>query len=98
MLRDITHELWAAESISPPVAFEATWLPTIEGLVAAGLGVAIVPAPRPNRAEPMAVYIPLSNPLAKRPVGLVWARRRDISPAARRFAAFTKTPIPTATG
>ena len=39
MLRAVTHELSAAEGISPPIAFEATWLPTMEGLVAAGLGV-----------------------------------------------------------
>jgi DNA-binding transcriptional LysR family regulator len=97
MLHTVTHELWAAEGISPPIAFEVAWLPTMEGLVAAGLGVAVVPAPRPDRAEPMVVYIPLSSPLAKRPVGLVWARRRDISPAARRFAAFTKKAMPTAT-
>ncbi|HZC91340.1 MAG TPA: LysR family transcriptional regulator [Mycobacterium sp.] len=92
MLRTVTHELWAAAGINPPIAFEVTWLPTMEGLVAAGLGVAVVPAPRPDRAEPMAVYIPLSNRQAKRPVGLVWALKRDISPAARRFAAFTKRP------
>jgi DNA-binding transcriptional LysR family regulator len=97
MLHTVTHELWAAEGISPPIAFEVAWLPTMEGLVAAGLGVAVVPAPRPDRAEPMVVYIPLSSPLAKRPVGLVWARRRDISPAAQRFAAFTKKAMPTAT-
>jgi DNA-binding transcriptional LysR family regulator len=98
MLHTVTHELWAAEGISPPVAFEVTWLPTMEGLVAAGLGVAIVPEPRPNRAEPMAVYLPLSNQQAKRPVGLAWARRREISPAARRFAAFTRRAMPALTG
>jgi DNA-binding transcriptional LysR family regulator len=94
MLRATTHELWAAEGISPPIAFEATWLPTMEGLVAAGLGVAVVPTPPPNRAEPMASYIPLSNPQAKSRVGLAWARKRDISPAAQRFATFTKKAIP----
>jgi LysR family transcriptional regulator, transcription activator of glutamate synthase operon len=98
MLGAVTHELWAAEHISPPVALEVTSLPTIEGFVAAGLGVAIVPEPRPNHAEPMAVYIPLSNAQAKHPVGLAWARRRDISPAAKRFAAFTKSHTPTAPG
>jgi DNA-binding transcriptional LysR family regulator len=98
MLRAVTYELWAAEGISPPVTFEVTWLPTMEGLVAAGLGVAVVPTPRPDRGEPMVVYIPLSNPQAKHPVGLVWAYKRDISPAAQRFAAFTKTAMPTATG
>jgi DNA-binding transcriptional LysR family regulator len=98
MLRAATYELWAAEGISPPVTFEVTWLPTMEGLVAADLGVAVVPTPRPDRGEPMVVYIPLSNPQAKHPVGLLWVHRRDISPAAQRFAAFSKTATPTATG
>ena len=65
-LRQLTNDLWAAESISPRVVFETMEIPTIEGLVAAGLGVAVVPTPRPGRAEPSAIYIAISNPGAKR--------------------------------
>jgi LysR family transcriptional regulator, transcription activator of glutamate synthase operon len=87
-LRQLTNDLWAAENISPRVVFETVEIATIEGLVAAGLGVAVVPTPRPGRAEPSAVYIPLSNPGAKRSIGLAWPRSRGIPPAAERFAAF----------
>jgi LysR family transcriptional regulator, transcription activator of glutamate synthase operon len=94
LLRSVTEELWAASGISPAVAFEVTWLPTVEGLVSAGLGVAVVPTP--DRAEPMVAYIPLSNPQAKGRVGLAWTHRRAMSPAARRFADFTKKAKPAA--
>jgi LysR family transcriptional activator of glutamate synthase operon len=89
-MRHLTDQLWAAEGISPRVVFEATEIPTMEGLVAAGLGVAVVPMPLPPRGEPMASYIPLSNPHAKRSVGLAWLDGRPLSPAADRFARFLK--------
>ncbi|MGB8405008.1 MAG: LysR family transcriptional regulator [Mycobacterium sp.] len=87
-LRTVTKRMWAAEGINPPVAFEVAWLPTMEGLVAAGLGVAIVPAPQSDRGEPAVVYVPLSDPQARGEVGLARARRRTLSPAAQRFADF----------
>ena len=87
-LRQLTNELWAAEGINPRVVFEAMEIATIEGLVAAGLGIAVVPAPRPSRAEPSAAYISLTSAHAKRAVGLAWIKGRPISPAADRFASF----------
>jgi hypothetical protein len=46
--------LWAAEGISPEVVFEAMEIPTIEGLVAAGLGIAVV-----VRAAQLSVTVPV---------------------------------------
>jgi LysR family transcriptional regulator, transcription activator of glutamate synthase operon len=89
-LRQLTNELWAAEGISPRVVFEAMEIATIEGLAAAGLGIAVVPAPQPNRAESTAAYIPLTSAHAKRAVGLAWIKGRAISPAAERFASFVR--------
>ena len=89
-LRELTNELWAAEGISPHVVFEAMEISTIEGLVAARLGIAVVPAPRQNRAEPAVAYVALANPRAKRPIGLAWIKGRAISPAAERFAGFAR--------
>jgi LysR family transcriptional activator of glutamate synthase operon len=87
-LRQLTNELWSNDGVNPEIIFEATEIPTMEGLVAAGFGVAVVPVPQPDRGEPTAVYIPLSNTEAKREVGLAWARDRSLPPAAERFAAF----------
>ncbi|WP_026256556.1 LysR family transcriptional regulator [Mycobacterium sp. 155] len=87
-LRQLTDELCAEAGIEPQVVFEAMEIPTMEGLVAAGFGVAVVPVPRPERAEPGAVYIPLSQTSAKRHLGLAWSADRPLPPAAERFAQF----------
>ena len=88
-LRQLTDELWAEDGIHPEIVFEATELPTIEGLVAAGFGVAVVPVPR-DGDESRVVHIPLSNLGAKREVGLVWDRSRPLSPPGERFVTFLK--------
>ena len=86
-LRQLTDELCAEEGLEPDIVFEATEIPTVEGLVAAGFGVAVVPVPREG-AESSTVHVPLSNAGAKREVGLAWDENRLTSPPARRFADF----------
>ncbi|TXI58080.1 LysR family transcriptional regulator [Mycolicibacterium mageritense] len=87
-LRQLTDELCAEAGIAPQVVFEAMEIPTMEGLVAAGFGVAVVPVPRPERAEPGAVYVPLAAASAKRQLGLAWSADRQLPPAAQRFSDF----------
>jgi DNA-binding transcriptional LysR family regulator len=87
-LRQLTDELCAEAGIEPQVVFEAMEIPTMEGLVAAGFGVAVVPVPRSERAEPGAVYVPLLQTSAKRQLGLAWPADRPLPPAAERFAEF----------
>jgi LysR family transcriptional activator of glutamate synthase operon len=88
-LRQVTDDLCAQEGLDPDIVFEATEIPTMEGLVAAGFGVAVVPVPREG-AESSAVHVPLSNVGAKREVGLVWDRDHPLSPPADRFAHFLR--------
>lgn len=87
-LRQLTDDLCAAAGIHPQAVFEATEIPTMEGLVAAGFGVAVVPVPRAERTEPMVAYPALSDPGAKRQVGMAVAAGRDLAPAATRFVEF----------
>jgi LysR family transcriptional regulator, transcription activator of glutamate synthase operon len=86
-LRQLTAELWAEDDLDPEIVFEATEIPTMEGLVAAGFGVAVVPV-QSDGGDPKTVHVALSNAGAKREVGLVWDRDRELSPAADRFARF----------
>ena len=89
-LRQLTDELCSAAGIKPEVVFEAAEISAMEGLVAAGFGVAVVPVPRAARGEPMAAYVPLSDAGARRQVGLALASGRGLSPAATRFVEFTE--------
>jgi LysR family transcriptional activator of glutamate synthase operon len=87
-LRRLAEDLWREAGIQPQIAFESTEIPSMEGLVAAGFGVAIVPSPRPNRAEPEVAYVPLRDGAAHRVIGLVWPKAHPLSPVAERFAEF----------
>jgi DNA-binding transcriptional LysR family regulator len=83
-LRTLTDELCASAGFTPRVAFECDELSVARGFVNAGLGVAVIPAAEPgrrtrtSRAEPL---IRLSDPEARREVGLAWSlgRRRLLS-------------------
>ncbi|WNG94427.1 LysR family transcriptional regulator [Mycobacterium sp. ITM-2016-00318] len=86
-LRQLTDQLLAEDNVKPDIVFEATEIPTVEGLVAAGFGVAVIPVPR-DGGKAKTVHVPISNAGAKREVGLAWGTARDLSPPARRFAAF----------
>ncbi len=94
-LRQLTDELLAEDNIKPEIVFEATEIPAVEGLVAAGFGVAVIPVPR-DGGPAKTVHVPLSNEGAKREVGLVWDKSRELSPPAARFAAFLGDNAPRA--
>lgn len=89
-LRKITDALCQAEGFTPELAFEGEEIDTLRGLVAAGLGVAVLPAaeqPTPT------VEVPL-HPPATRQIGLVWAADRPLAPAARAFREFVLAARP----
>jgi LysR family transcriptional regulator, transcription activator of glutamate synthase operon len=86
-LRQLTDQLLAEDGVRPDIVFEATEIPSVEGLVAAGFGVAVVPIPR-DGGKSKTVHVPLSNAGAKREVGLAWDRERSLPPPAERFADF----------
>ncbi|MDH6247345.1 LysR family transcriptional regulator [Mycobacterium sp. OTB74] len=87
-LRQLTDQVWAESGIAPEIAFEAMEIPAMEGLVAAGFGVAVMPLPRPGRGDPSMRYLPLANSKVKREVGMAWVDGRALVPAAERFAQF----------
>lgn len=85
-LRLITDELCRAAGFSPELAFECEEVDTVRGLVAAGLGVAILPVA--EQAAPQGVAeLPLTPP-ASREIVLAWAAGRPLAPAARAFRDF----------
>ncbi len=61
---------------SPNVAQEATGMPTIVSLVAAGLGVSLVPASMERQRTDGVVYIPLQGRGVRIAIALAWRRER----------------------
>jgi LysR family transcriptional regulator, transcription activator of glutamate synthase operon len=87
-LRRLTDELCAAAGFRPEVIFEGDDLSNVRGFVAAGLGVAVVPAPRAGSPEAVAgpvVYRELGDPGAVREIWLTWSAERRLLPAAELF-------------
>jgi DNA-binding transcriptional LysR family regulator len=87
-LRSIVDDLAADAGFTPTLAFEGEEVHTVRGLVAAGLGVAVVP-PTDPRGDDL-VEIPL-RPAAERRIGLVWAEGRPLAPAAAAFLGFVRS-------
>jgi LysR family transcriptional regulator, transcription activator of glutamate synthase operon len=90
-LRKLIDELCSRAGFSPVVIFEGEDLATVRGFVAAGLGVAVVPAPRAGSAEAALSYIPIEDPGAVREISLTWSGERRLLPAAERFRVYVLT-------
>ena len=86
--RALVGELLAADGVVPHVSFESGDLATIEGLVGAGLGVAILPDQFAGISS--TIGIPLAAEGAERVVGLTWRTDRTLAPTAARFLEFLR--------
>lgn len=84
----LVQALLAEAGVSPRISFESADLATIEGLVAAGLGVAIVPEAFAGQSG--SVGLALSSASATRTIGLTWRTDRPLAPPAERFLAFVR--------
>ncbi len=87
-LRQLTDELCAQAGFRPAEVFEGDDLSTIRGFVAAGLGIAILPAPRagtPEAASGPVLYREIDDARATREICLSWAADRRLPPAAELF-------------
>ena len=89
-MRRILDELCAAADFRPRIELESTDLVTVSGLVAAGLGVALLPWEEPavRGPQPGPALVPLSDPGAARAVGLIWSADAVPGDAVRTFRDF----------
>lgn len=87
----VTDRLCQAAGFTPRFAFQATDLATIDSLVGAGLGVAILPAGAVRGNDSGAVSIPLSGVQARREIGMSWRLSTPLTPAAERFRTFVRS-------
>ena len=87
-LRRLTDSLCEQAGFRPDVIFEGDDLSNVRGFVAAGLGVAVVPAPRAGSPEAVpgpVAYAELEDPGAVREILLTWSAERRLLPATDLF-------------
>lgn len=96
-LRSMLADLADDAGFTPTIAFEGDDLHTVRGLVAAGLGVALVPR---DRAGTVAVEVSIAGTAAHRRIGAVWHTTEPTSLGAsmrrllrRRGAALTAAAL-----
>jgi DNA-binding transcriptional LysR family regulator len=87
-LRRIIDELFTRAGCTPRISFEGEEADTLRGMVAAHLGIAVLPEsePLPN---PGTIEIPLRPP-AFREIGLAWPADRPMPPAVRMFRDYAE--------
>jgi len=88
-LRQVFDQLCAQAGFAPKLAFEGEEHATMRGLVAAGLGIAVLP--KAGSGDHAVVDISLRDAGAHRHVGAVWQKGRRLAPAPRRFISFLTT-------
>ena len=87
-LRRLTDDLCERAGFRPAVIFEGDDLSNVRGFVAAGLGVAVVPAPRagsPEAAPGPVAYAGIGDQGAVREIFLTWSAERRPLPATDLF-------------
>ncbi|MCA2329022.1 LysR family transcriptional regulator [Mycobacterium avium] len=85
-MRRLLDELCAAAQFRPRVALQAPNLTTAASLVAAGLGISLVPIDGSSYPSGVSVK-PLADADAYRDVGMIWDSGRPLSRSARDFIA-----------
>jgi DNA-binding transcriptional LysR family regulator len=86
-LRQLDEELCRQAGFAPRITFEGDEVATVHGLVAAGLGVALIPrSPAPREAR--GVWLHVSQPRCERAIGVSWIEDHYLSAVATLFRDF----------
>jgi DNA-binding transcriptional LysR family regulator len=85
-LRRMTEALFASAGLDPEITFESEEVETARGLVAAGLGIALLPARVTGTGEGTAELVLV--PAVDRTIGLVWSASRPLPPSAEAFLTY----------
>lgn len=86
-LGEIVFQLFERAGFIPKVTFEGEELGTVAGLVAANLGIALIPKSKVTENSNITV-VHISEPKCERVIGMAWVENRYLSPAAENFKNF----------
>lgn len=95
-LRTLTDEYCSQAGFAPKIAFEGEEIATLRGLVAVGLGVAIIPAAAAS-VESSPPQLRIAEPACQRSIGLLWVPARYQPELTQQFrhhviSAFARPP------
>lgn len=91
ILRDIVDNACQRSGFMPKVSFEGEDIDAIKGLVAAGLGVTLIPEiTLIDNVPRTTLKVPVSQPSVTRTVGVITPNDRDLLPTEKLFYDFLK--------
>ncbi|MDB5083514.1 MAG: LysR family transcriptional regulator [Bacilli bacterium] len=91
VLHKIVVDACAQMGFKPLVSFEGEDIDAIKGLVAAGLGVTLLPEiTLIDNVPRTTVKIPISEPIVTRTVGIIIPNNRELAPSEKLFYDFLK--------
>ncbi|MFJ8504331.1 LysR substrate-binding domain-containing protein [Streptomyces avermitilis] len=90
-LRGISETLCLEAGFTPLVGFEGEEVETLRGLVAAGLGVSLIPSSPDSTTPPDSPirYLEITDVRGARDIGIAWLSSRALPPITRRFLDHT---------
>jgi DNA-binding transcriptional LysR family regulator len=86
-LRITVEQLFNLAGITPKIIFEGEEADTVAGLVAAGLGISILPNLIGTDQSKIS-QIPIQSLQCQRTIGIAWVEGRYLSPATQKFKQF----------
>ena len=91
-LRELMNGVCATAGVVPRVTVETGQLSVVLGMVAAGIGVSVLPRLAVGEGT---CAVPLSDPCAYRELGVVWRARQPVSPPAAAFLDLLRSSVTT---
>ncbi|SFE64762.1 DNA-binding transcriptional regulator, LysR family [Bacillus sp. OV194] len=86
-LRITVEQLFQEAGLTPKITFEGEEADTVAALVAAGLGISILPNLK-GTDQSQITQIPLQNPGCQRTIGIAWVEGRYVPPSVQKFKQF----------
>lgn len=92
--RALLDRLFADTGHAPVIACEGDEPAAVRGLIAAGVGIGLLPTiSRRTTSTPKVGWVHLNSDIARRTLRLYWHRERYLTAAAQRFRDFTSVQL-----
>lgn len=91
ILHKVVADACRASNFTPNVTSIGEDMDALKGLVAAGIGVTLLPDSSLYDAVPrLTVKVPISSPILRRSVGVIYSKNRELAPSEQIFLSFIR--------